>query len=248
MKKYLALLLAIVMIFALVSCAKEEVKEEVKELLESMIKSFSNSYMNDEFANVVYIDNELPQNYVLDYENHIKTCSECSAKLEQLKKIKGLIISDANTIYVDDNYIEQSFLRLETKLRHSKNTIRKINFPTEYVKWGAVAAIFVAVILPFGNNLSKDKKSSNLAITPIIRPQSVAPTNNNVIINGNISDNLAKNVSTNAKNTRLADVEVLLYSVIAGLVYKLPLPFTYSLVTNVPSSLIFTSRSSSIFN
>lgn len=156
----------------------------------------------------VYIDNELPQNYVLDYENHIKTCSECSAKLEQLKKIKGLIISDANTIYVDDNYIEQSFLRLETKLRHSKNTIRKINFPTEYVKWGAVAAIFVAVILPFGNNLSKDKKSSNLAITPIIRPQSVAPTNNNVIINGNISDNLAKNVSTNAKNTRLADVEV----------------------------------------
>ena len=33
--------------------------KEVKELLESMIKSFSNSYMNDEFANVVYIDNEL---------------------------------------------------------------------------------------------------------------------------------------------------------------------------------------------
>ena len=32
--------------------------KEVKELLESMIKSFSNSYLNDEFANIVYIDNE----------------------------------------------------------------------------------------------------------------------------------------------------------------------------------------------
>ncbi|MBR3891180.1 MAG: hypothetical protein IKJ30_03820 [Bacilli bacterium] len=32
--------------------------KEVKELLESMIKSFSNSYINDEFANVVYIEDE----------------------------------------------------------------------------------------------------------------------------------------------------------------------------------------------
>ena len=156
----------------------------------------------------VYIDDELPQNYVLDYENHIKTCSKCSAKLEQLKKIKSLIISDAKSIQVDDYYIEQSFSRLETKLRYSKNTVKKMPFPTEYVKWGAVAAIFVAVVLPFGNNFSKHKKSSNMAITPITRPQSVALSNNNVVINGNISDNLAKNVSTNAKNTRLADVEV----------------------------------------
>ena len=106
----------------------------------------------------VYIDDELPQNYVLDYENHIKTCSKCSAKLEQLKKIKSLIISDAKSIQVDDYYIEQSFSRLETKLRYSKNTVKKMPFPTEYVKWGAVAAIFVAVVLPFGNNFSKHKK------------------------------------------------------------------------------------------
>lgn len=33
--------------------------KEVKELLESMIKSFSNSYINDEFANVVYIESDL---------------------------------------------------------------------------------------------------------------------------------------------------------------------------------------------
>ena len=34
----------------------------------------------------VYIDNELPQNYVSDYENHLKVCPKCSAKVEQLKK------------------------------------------------------------------------------------------------------------------------------------------------------------------
>lgn len=33
--------------------------KEVKELLESMIKSFSNSYINDEFANVIYINDEI---------------------------------------------------------------------------------------------------------------------------------------------------------------------------------------------
>ena len=33
-------------------------KNEVKALLESMIKSFSNSYINDEFANVIYVENE----------------------------------------------------------------------------------------------------------------------------------------------------------------------------------------------
>ena len=157
----------------------------------------------------VYIDNELPQNYVSDYENHLKVCPKCSAKVEQLKKIKNIIKMDSDTLSVDNHYLEQSFSRLETKLHYSKNTVKKIPFPTEYVKWGAVAAVFIAVILPFGNIISKQNKQTNVAITPISRPQSVTLAKNNVVINGNINENkLAQNVSTNARNTRLADVEV----------------------------------------
>ena len=64
----------------------------------------------------VYIDNELPQNYVSDYENHLKVCPKCSAKVEQLKKIKNIIKMDSDTISVDNHYLEQSFVSNLEKL------------------------------------------------------------------------------------------------------------------------------------
>ena len=60
----------------------------------------------------VYIDDELPQNYVLDYENHIKTCSKCSAKLEpefQIGKTLNLSINSSDLYKFDINTGERIY-------------------------------------------------------------------------------------------------------------------------------------------
>ncbi len=40
----------------------------------------------------IYLDGELPQNFVKDYEAHLASCPKCAAKLEKLKKIRAALL------------------------------------------------------------------------------------------------------------------------------------------------------------
>ena len=162
----------------------------------------------------IYLDKELPFEYQKLYEEHIQRCPECSRKLERMKKVKGLLSSDCRNCTPDENFTEQSFERLKTKMRYSKNTQRVIQFPAQYAGYGigAAAAVLLAVIIPVRAGSVRNVSSAGQSvsqITPIERPAATSISNRNIVINGNINDNLAHNVSSgNFENPRFADVDV----------------------------------------
>ena len=160
----------------------------------------------------VYLDGELPLSYVSEYEEHLKICEKCSAKLAKFKTMKELFKEDAKSVLPDQQFLDESYKRLLTKMSYSKNCRFVRQFPVQKVITGvaAAAAVLVAVVLPAKLIPSKNSSAANVAqLVPVERPQTTSISNKNIVINGNINDNLAQTVSTGAlKNTSLADVDV----------------------------------------
>ena len=160
----------------------------------------------------VYLDGELPLSYVSEYEEHLKICEKCSAKLAKFKTMKELFKEDAKSVSPDQQFLDESYKRLLTKMSYSKNCRFVRQFPVQKVITGvaAAAAVLVAVVLPAKLIPSKNSSAANVAqLVPVERPQTTSISNKNIVINGNINDNLAQTVSTGAlKNTSLADVDV----------------------------------------
>ena len=60
----------------------------------------------------IYLDKELPENYKLEYEEHVKNCPECQKELNKLKLIHDALKSDSDSIKLDDDFLEKSYERL----------------------------------------------------------------------------------------------------------------------------------------
>lgn len=160
----------------------------------------------------IYIDNELPQEYLKAYSEHLKVCPKCQKELENLKKTKNLFVTDNKSFTLDEHFLNESFDRLQTKLRYSKNTKftkkEEKNYTKYFIPIASAAAIFIAVIIPFSNFNSSTKTNANIAkIQPIERPnQSIS--RQNVVLNGNLNTDLTQNVSIQRNNKNLKDLEV----------------------------------------
>lgn len=163
----------------------------------------------------IYLDNELPLAYIKEYESHLESCENCRAKLAALRKIKDELKNDSKNIQLDKQFLDQSYERLQTKMRYSKNTVKVHNFPVseKTIRWAmaSAAAVIIAAILPVSiSNATKANASNNAniaSITPVTRPQSESlAARNNVVINGNLYNNLAQTVGT---STALTNVDVL---------------------------------------
>lgn len=157
----------------------------------------------------IYLDNELSPAYAKDYEAHVKACPACTAKLETLKRIKNAFQKDAESIQLDEDFMEKSFERLQTKMRYAENTehIHQFKISPEISKWAvAAAAVVVAAVVPVTiSNSTKNQAHVNqvASIAPVTRPQSVpTPVNQSVKINGNFdySANYATPVGTGNMN------------------------------------------------
>lgn len=166
----------------------------------------------------IYVDNELPQSYVKEYESHIETCPECKAKLEKLRALKNSFQADSKSISLDQQFLDQSFERLQTKMHYKKNVVHEFKLPVseKTLRWGmaAAAAVVIAAVLPVTiSNASKaNSNTPNVAsITPVARPQnSPIAARQNVVINGNLNGRMAQTVSTRSNSySTLTDVDVI---------------------------------------
>ena len=165
----------------------------------------------------IYIDNELPLSYIKEYEAHLQVCPECAAKAERIKKMHQLFQDDKASIEkntTDGAFLDQSYMRLMTKMHYAKNTKKVQKVPVSSVVTGiaAAAAVFVAVIIPVrlsSSGTASPKSNVVASVVPVERPQAASFSNKNIVFNGNINDNLTHTVSTGTlKNTSLADVDV----------------------------------------
>jgi len=110
----------------------------------------------------LYLDDELPQTYKAEYEEHLKTCSICQKKLEQLKALQSVFKDDAKNIPCDKEFLDKSFDRLMIKMSYSKNALNNKSSKSssfKYIVSAAAAAAVFALVLPL--RLSTSAKAEN---------------------------------------------------------------------------------------
>lgn len=126
----------------------------------------------------IYLDNELPQIYLAEYEKHLNSCQKCKEKLEKFKKINNIFFNDSKSLELDNIFLEQSFDRLQSRMRYSKvisksKNVKKLDFSSlkNYIPAAVAAAVVFAIMLPF-NIKSQDnafKKGASLAQVKTIK-------------------------------------------------------------------------------
>ena len=161
----------------------------------------------------VYLDGELPENYKAEYELHISNCENCRKELEQLKAVHSLFKADADSMNLDQKFMDESFQRLQVKLAYSRNVHnapQKSSFRAiTYVASGIAAAAVLAIVLPLGLKSNKASSGTTVASSPLIQSvssvsavpitgvstSSSASSNNvgydsgrSVVVSGNIQD------------------------------------------------------------
>jgi len=151
----------------------------------------------------IYLDGELPQNFVKDYEAHLASCQKCQAKLAKLKAVHEAFAADARLIEVSDDFKAASFDRLQSRMRFSKvvsasqpnkNIVRITNFVPIAAAAAAVFALMLPVKMRAGQSL-KGVDESVLAVSAVKPNKAIA--DNNIIVDGGITNvALSKNAET----------------------------------------------------
>ena len=153
----------------------------------------------DKDLHSVYIDGEMPETFVSQYESIVQADSKEKERLEKMQKLHALLQEDSDSMTVSDSFAEESFARLQTKMRYAKNVSfaggssgEKKSFVTPFVKYAssfaAAAAVFAVVFIPIHyNSLSKAKETAVAAIS-IMKQNTIEPiAKKDVIIDGNIN-------------------------------------------------------------
>lgn len=164
----------------------------------------------------IYLDGELPQEFLKKYESHVASCPKCQAKLERLKKISAMLREDALSMRIDQTYINQSFERLQTKLRFSRNTARAENthIYRPFTKWAvgfaAAAAVLAVISVPVRFAGSVGPHSN---VTAIARTEIKPIQENKVVVDGNLDTlklSTALSSAKEAENTMESSEEQIL--------------------------------------
>jgi len=100
----------------------------------------------------VYLDEELPRQYEQKLEKHIETCAECQAVYKTFKDSSNILQQDARNIVFSDKQLDESFLRLKTKMNyHAVTQSNNFGF-SRILKWAmpvvTATAVLLAVVLP----------------------------------------------------------------------------------------------------
>ncbi|NLC93089.1 MAG: zf-HC2 domain-containing protein [Treponema sp.] len=176
----------------------------------------------------VYVDNELPEIYKAEYEEHVKNCPKCQKQLEMIKRVHEMMQNDSASISTDSHYLEQSFDRLKIRMNYSKNIKRNNSFHfVDNFKYSipaiAAAAVF-AIIIPLRMNTKGSAVSAVDYVSMIPSSQQSAQnislnSGKGVVLSGNIptialssvkeSDGFIKNVdSTSSDSSIIKSIEV----------------------------------------
>ena len=157
----------------------------------------------------VYLDNELPEVYKKQYEEHLKNCAECRKTLAKLKATRDLFKEDVKSLTKDNKFLEDSYQRLMIKMSYNKNS-KKIKKPYFY-KVGyfvsAAAAVVLALFIPIG--LVSKRGTSKLNPVPIDNIMSMQQygdnislsSGKNVVLSGNIEDNVLSSLKQDYVDT-----------------------------------------------
>ena len=138
----------------------------------------------------VYIDDEMPENFVPEYERLVKSDAESSADFERMKKIHDLLDFDAESesSKISDEFMDASFERLQSKMRFARTVelAEPKRKPAAFWKFPvsfAAAAVFAVVFVPLSGRASRQE---SVAINAIAHTELQPIAEADVKIDGNI--------------------------------------------------------------
>lgn len=105
----------------------------------------------------VYIDGEMPEDFISRYEAEIAENGKAKAELEKMRSLHSLLQEDAKAKTVDKNFADASFDRLMTKMsyvntvRTAEKTSHIIPFTKYAASFAAAAAVFAVAFVPVYN-------------------------------------------------------------------------------------------------
>ena len=139
----------------------------------------------------IYLDNELPLEYMEEYEAHVKNCPKCQAQLSKLRGLNSLFAADSNRLSFSENDKNNSFNRLQARLSYKKVTHRTQELGkvskgiVKDMFIGAAAAAVIAVILPLRQ---AGVKTPVQEFTPVARMSSYNLPTASVITDENLTN------------------------------------------------------------
>lgn len=164
----------------------------------------------------LYLDNELPQNYIAEYEAHIASCEKCKATLDKLRAVRGVFEKDAAAITPDKAFMDASYERLMLKMKYSK-TSGRVYKPSRRVWKIAVPAIAaaaaLALIIPIGLNAGRHNVKTMSAASSMYSqiPSQFSEQLSSVSLgneNGFAFTEVSNNSTSDAASKLIQDVEV----------------------------------------
>ena len=164
----------------------------------------------------LYLDNELPQNYIAEYEAHIASCEKCKATLDKLRAVRGVFEKDAAAITPDKAFMDASYERLMLKMKYSK-TSGRVYKPSRRVWKIAVPAIAaaaaLALIIPIGLNSGRHNVKTMSAASSMYSqiPSQFSEQLSSVSLgneNGFAFTEVSNNSTSDAASKLIQDVEV----------------------------------------
>ena len=137
----------------------------------------------DKDIHSLYLDNELPENYAAEYEQHIHSCSKCRETLAKQRRLHELLAEDSKNITLTPFEMDASYDRLKARLSYKRVAHKPLVLGKaaraifKDMCIGAAAAAAVIAILPLRMNGAQ--RSAAPAFTPIARQTSFSlPTAN----------------------------------------------------------------------
>ena len=132
----------------------------------------------DKDIHSLYLDGELPEEYVAEYEAHIASCEKCRKELGKVQKLHALFAADSKAISMSKADMDSSFERLQARMSYSKVTQKPLSFERKTHGIfkdiiGAAAAAVIAIILPIRTRTAEPAASVS---TAVVQPQQVAAT------------------------------------------------------------------------
>ncbi len=161
----------------------------------------------------LYVDGELPGNFIGEYEAHIASCPKCRAELEKVRRIHEALKADAGSLTVDHIFLDKSYERLQSRMRFAKvvkksqpekNIVRLWNL----VPAAAAAAVF-ALIVPVRLNSARNSGMHDAQMLSVASKKITPIVNNDVLVDGGIEQVAFRGNDTKPLALKASDFEVL---------------------------------------
>ncbi|MBQ8678930.1 MAG: hypothetical protein IJ530_04110 [Treponema sp.] len=159
----------------------------------------------------VYIDGEMPEGFLSQYESLVSSNEKEKAILEKMQALHSVLKEDSRQKTVSQDFMEESFERLQTKMRYAKNvslSSQPKSFVSPFVKYAssfaAAAAVFALVFIPVHYNSLSQAKETAVAAISIMKQNSIEPiAKKDVVVDGNIKkEDLSKGLAVNPTSSQ----------------------------------------------